>query len=140
MQVTIYNNQNDQEINTKRIVEISQLLAKRYQVKSQELYIHFVTEKTISEIHRDFFGDPTSTDVITFPIDAINDPKGIWGELFICPKVANDYANEHQIDPTKELELYLIHGILHLMGFDDIEEEDRKKMRTEEKKCIEFLS
>ena len=60
-------------------------------------------------VHGDFFGDPTETDVITFP----------YGEILVCPAVARERATEFGHDVEHEILLYALHGLLHLAGYDD---------------------
>lgn len=98
-----------------------------------ELSVVFVTDGFMRKLHQDFFQDPTSTDVITFPLDDSS------GELYICPKTAIRYAEQHGKAPYEELTLYLVHGLLHLLGYDDIDPKCRKVMRKLEKKHMNHL-
>ena len=66
-------------------------------------------------------------------------PYKILGDIFVCTDVACQYAKEHNIDSYNEMTLYVIHGLLHLIGYDDIEENDKKAMRKKEKSCIDLL-
>lgn len=112
------------------------------QVQCDEVSLHFVDKAKIAKLHDEYFDDPLVTDCITFPMD---DPKtsdemySILGEIFVCPEVAVDYSDEHQIDPSKELTLYVVHGLLHLLGYDDIDESDRKIMRLEEERVMSAI-
>ncbi len=110
-------------------------MLKLLKISTQELIIHFVTEKKICEIHKKFFNDPTPTDCITFPIDSHT-----LGEVFICPKTAKIYAKEHRIHPQEELHRYIIHCLLHLIGYDDIQPQERAKMRRKENACLKKLT
>lgn len=103
-------------------------------IHCSEIAIYFVTEKQISKLHDEFFQDPTSTDCISFPLD-----KEHLGEIFVCPSVAISYAEKHSLLPLQETTLYLIHGILHLIGYDDLSPKDKKEMRRMEKKCMDHL-
>lgn len=99
--------------------------------------VYFVTSEEISRLHEDFFDDPSPTDCISFPMDDEQiTGYHILGEVFICPKTALDYVlkggEEVNEECYRELTLYLVHGILHLLGYDDINEEDQKKMRAAE--------
>jgi probable rRNA maturation factor len=96
--------------------------------------LYFVSSKTISKIHQDFFSDPTPTDTISFPID-----KEHLGEVFVCPEVAIQYGARRNIDPYEETALYAIHGLLHCLGYDDLKEKDRRIMRKKEKTCMAQL-
>ena len=104
-----------------------------------EITIHLVNKEKISELHAQYFSDPTPTDCISFPLNSIDDTSCGYlhlGEVFVCPEVAIEYATSHNIPPLQECILYTIHGILHLLGYDDIDEEDRQKMRKAEERCM----
>lgn len=58
------------------------------------------------------------------------------GEIFICPEVGAEYD---PLNPLGEISLYIVHGILHLLGFDDQTDAEIQQMREEEKKLIEHL-
>lgn len=98
----------------------------------QEVSLYFVSAKQISALHQEFFKDPTPTDCISFPIDS-----KMLGEIFVCPRVAIQYAKKAQIDPYQEVALYVIHGLLHLLGYDDLTAPERRIMRKKEKKCMD---
>jgi probable rRNA maturation factor len=63
----------------------------------------------------------------------------VLGEVFVCPKTAIDFSEKHGKDVYEETSLYLVHGILHLLGYDDIDPKDRIKMRKKERYCMSFL-
>lgn len=105
-----------------------------------EISLNFVDTPAICELHACYFDDPSPTDCISFPMD--EEPDGYYrvlGEIFVCPETAVKYALENQLDAYQETTLYIIHGLLHLMGYDDIEEFDRKQMRQAEKKHLDKL-
>ncbi len=103
-------------------------------VKSSEVTIYFVDKSTICKLHEDFFNDPSLTDCISFPLDDPSEEGGILGEVFVCPEVAVDYAPE---TPLQEVALYIVHGLLHLLGYDDQTEEECVKMRAQEHYLLE---
>jgi len=104
-----------------------------------EVGIHFVGLKEICRLHDQYFDDPTSTDCISFPIDSSESPVNALGDVFVCPYIACKYAEEHHLDPYQELTLYVVHGLLHLIGYDDMEEADRAMMRKAEKDHMRYL-
>lgn len=107
-----------------------------------EVGIHFVEKSEICDLHEEYFDDPSPTDCISFPIDGLNkDASGhcMLGDVFVCPEVALEYAKENGEQVSIEITLYIIHGLLHLMGYDDIEEKNRAKMRKAEKRHLEHL-
>jgi len=73
------------------------------------------------------------TDVLTFDL-------GESGEIIICPQIACVNAKEHQTSTENEIILYVIHGILHLAGFDDHSSKDILQMRHMENELLNFPS
>ncbi len=108
--------------------------------KCDEVSVHFVSVKEICALHAQFFDDPSKTDCISLPLDDEDVTHyRLLGEIFVCPETAIQYADSHKTDPNQELILYVIHGLLHLFGYDDIETKDRLKMRSAEKKHMAHL-
>lgn len=134
MDVFVLNRQKDLKLSTRRVKTLVSAILKEEGVECEEISIYFVSEKKISELHGEFFDDPTPTDCITFPIDSET-----LGEIFVCPKAAIDYCKRKGGDPLTETALYIVHGILHLLGYDDLEPKKRRAMRKKEKKCMAHL-
>lgn len=134
MIIGIYNRQKDLKIDkgSARALVLAALHCLKAPFK--EITVYFVTEKQIAKIHDQFFQDPTPTDCISFPID----PEHL-GEIFVCPAVAIQYAKRRGLDPYNETALYIIHGLLHLLGFDDLGQKARRTMRKKEKSCMRHL-
>jgi probable rRNA maturation factor len=134
--------------NRQSVYSLPPLLVKRV-VKSvienegqdcDEVSIFFVSTQAISKLHKQFFDDSSPTDCISFPID-ISESLGyrVLGDVFVCPETAVKYVEEHGGNIEREMILYTIHGLLHLMGYDDIDVEDRKAMRRAEKRHLKYL-
>jgi probable rRNA maturation factor len=100
-------------------------------IECEEISVYFVSEKKICELHAEFFNDPSPTDCISFPVD-----DDYLGDIFISPLAANRYDPAR---PYEEVLLYLVHGILHLIGFDDVHANEKRSMRKMEKKCMDHL-
>jgi probable rRNA maturation factor len=98
-----------------------------------ELSIAFVDKAQIVRLHQQFLGDPSVTDVITFPGDAQED---LAGEICVCADYAQAQAPRFGQSIDEELTLYLIHGWLHLAGYNDIADDDRVKMREGEARAM----
>jgi probable rRNA maturation factor len=92
----------------------------------EELDIILVDRATMCEVHRDFLDDSTETDVITFP----------YGEILVCPAVARDQAPRHKLKIEEEVLLYGLHGILHLVGYDDTTPAKAKKMAEAQEELL----
>jgi probable rRNA maturation factor len=99
----------------------------------RDLSIALVSDKEMSELHSEFMSVSGPTDVLTFPIDT--DPRGrvISGEVVICIPHARRAAKERKIPVQREVLLYAIHGMLHLLGYDDRTDRAYRTMhRTED--------
>jgi probable rRNA maturation factor len=96
-------------------------------VVDAELSISFVTEEEIADLHRRYLQQDGPTDVLSFPLDDEVGEDGLrmLGDVVIAPAVA---ARNNPDDPGSELRLLLVHGILHLLGHDHMEQEDRATM------------
>jgi probable rRNA maturation factor len=92
----------------------------------EEVEFSFVTDDAIATVHGDFMNDPTPTDVITFH----------HGEVLISLDTAKRQGAEHGQPWEKETALYVIHGLLHLAGWDDREEEERKNMHSVQERIL----
>lgn len=69
----------------------------------------------------------------------IQEKSGLLGEIVVCPEVAFEYAQKKRIDPYQEIARYLIHGFLHLVGFDDLDKQAKRKMRSQEETFLKLL-
>lgn len=140
MYVGIRNQQTALGISPPAIRSLVRTVLNRYGVRADAMYLHFVSTQRICQLHADYFNDPSVTDCITFPLE--KPPEGVkylLGDLFICPETALKYAKRRSIDPYKELSLYIVHGLLHIIGFDDIDPKDRLQMRRAERECLMIL-
>lgn len=134
MIIDVINQQKAVSIVDSEVQLIVENVLQHEQIDCDEISIHFVDTPTISKLHQDFFNDPTTTDCISFPIDHPDDkaPYCFLGEIFVCPETALNYAKEHLTDPQEEITLYIVHGLLHLLGHDDIDPQEQIKMKEAE--------
>ena len=115
------------------------------------LSIVMVDDKQMIRIHDEHLDDPTPTDVITFDLaeEAGDEPlEGLpaelaellaeapVGELFVGVEMAERVALERDVSSARELALYVVHGVLHLCGFDDVDPVDRAAMRVAEENVM----
>ena len=92
--------------------------------KLPRIFVWLISDRRMSQLHRQFLGETGSTDVLTFQ----------HGEIFISVEMAKRQARLFGNSVIRELQLYVIHGLLHLHGFDDrTPAEARKMSRTQEK-------
>ena len=101
-----------------------------------ELSIVFLTDLAMAKLHGDFLKDPTPTDVITFEGNPAMD---VAGEICVSVDTAAQYAKKQRSDFSTELTLYVIHGWLHLAGYDDLVREKKRAMRRAESRAMRLL-
>ena len=115
-----------------------------------ELSVVLLTDPALAKVHADFMGDPSATDVITFAGDAI---AGLAGEICVSVDTAARYvglplvgrparrqAPALQESFSAELTLYVVHGWLHLAGYDDLRSAKKRRMRAAEARAMKLLS
>jgi len=139
--ISIYNNQKDLIFLKKNIKSIILKILKKEKVFFDEMAIYFVNKKKISMLHKQFFQDLSATDCISFPIDSIYKKiRPIYlGDIFICPKIAIEYAKKKKLNLNEEIILYLIHAILHLLGYDDKEKKKKEIMKKKENSYMKLI-
>lgn len=91
-----------------------------------EISILIVSDRKIASLHRQFMNESGPTDVITFQ----------HGEIFISAETARRNAGRFRNTLGRELRLYVVHGLLHLHGFDDRHEAGAKKMASVQRKIL----
>lgn len=99
-----------------------------------ELYYYFCSDETLLNINRERLGHDFYTDIVTFPF--VEGGDFISSEFCISVDRIADNAQRFERSFDSELHRVIIHGVLHLIGFDDHTDEDRKEMREMEEKCL----
>ena len=119
-----------------------------------ELSLFFVDEATIADMNAEHMGKTGPTDVLSFPIDGIeiveaqgpgaltrgparphpdhDDMPTLLGDVVVCPAVAVRQAPEHAGTVDDEMALLVVHGVLHVLGYDHAVPEDTAEMRSRE--------
>ena len=91
-----------------------------------ELSVSFVEEPEIEDLHVRYMDEPGSTDVLSFPLDDVDEGgTRLLGDVVIAPAVA---TRNNPSDPEAELRLLLVHGILHLLGYDHEDSAEKAEM------------
>jgi probable rRNA maturation factor len=114
-----------------------------------ELSLVFLTDPALAELHGAFLNDPSATDVITFEgspsIDAAEETQ-VAGEICVSVDAALRHAaapsrrnGSARADFSEELALYVVHGWLHLAGYDDLQPAKKKLMRRAEARAMQLL-
>lgn len=102
--------------------------------KVGELHYYFCSDEALLEINRSRLGHDFYTDIVTFPLEA----EGAWVSSEFCISLDRIAENCLNFGRTYESELLrvIIHGVLHLVGFDDLTDPERALMREKEEECL----
>ena len=106
------------------------------------LSVTFVGVDDIADLNERFMGKTGQTDVLSFPIEdaspgnppqrAVGGPPLALGDIFICTDVVHTHATEYGVSFEDELYLMVVHGVLHILGWDHIEIHDTAAMESRE--------
>ena len=113
----------------RKLKYIAQFILTQENRSETELSVLFTDNKRITELNRIYFKKDRPTDVIAFP----QEDKKVLGDIVISVETAEQQAEELTHSLADELVYLLIHGILHLLGYDDIQPSARRKMRAKER-------
>ena len=111
---------------------------------NQEVSILLTGDKDIRRLNQEFRSIDQPTDVLSFPQNADEDPcipeEIILGDIVVSLDIAKAQAKEHGLDFKEEIILLLIHGILHLLGYDhEISEKEEEKMRNKTRELFKLI-
>lgn len=139
--IEVYNETNC-DAYIKDIENILKLGLKHMNIKDSYISVVIVDKDRIHEINKTYRNVDKVTDVISF---AFEDNEGITpdglrilGEIYLCMDKAKEQAVEYGHSNKREICYLVIHGLLHLLGYDHENEEDKKKMRTKEEEILEL--
>ena len=102
-----------------------------------ELSVALLGDAALSGLHARYLGDPSATDVITFSGDAANN---VSGEICVSVDAAARHARKSSVRLSDEVTLYLVHGWLHLAGYDDRNPAAKRQMRRAEARAMRLLA
>jgi probable rRNA maturation factor len=144
MEIVISNRQRSEKINARLLRQITSALLSDLKLTDAELGIHLVGSREMARINWQFLRHAGSTDVITFDHraadSALPPAQGrLHGELFIGVDDAVAQATQFQTTWQSEVVRYVVHGVLHLLGHDDLRPELRRKMKRQENRLLRRL-
>jgi len=140
MNVVIANRQRVKKIDTRLLKKFVAALLAELEIGEAELGINLVGARAMALVNETFLQHEGSTDVITFNHDEKANPKKIHGELFICVDDAVAQAKEFKTSWQSEIVRYIVHGVLHLLGYDDLKPHLRREMKREENWLVRRLA
>ena len=136
MIVEIANLQKHYEIKSSKIKRVvKEVLGK--EGKGAKLSIAFVDDKEIKKLNKRYFDTDEVTDVIAFPLS--NHKTFLRGEIIVSVETAVNTAGRGSINIEGEIILYVVHGLLHLLGYSDGNKNDAKIMHEKESRILKIL-
>lgn len=124
----------------KQIAELLAFAAGREKVRLGEVDISIVSGAEMARINRRFLAHRGATDVISFDLSDEFVP-GLSMQVVVCADVARQVGPAHGNTPTRELLLYVLHGLLHVIGYDDQNPRAAARMHARQDELLgEFLS
>jgi probable rRNA maturation factor len=144
MTLAILNRQRTKRINARHLRAMVEALFEDLGINSAELGINLVGAREMTLLNETFLRHSGSTDVITFDhgpgTGARNgNAPGLHGELFVCVNEAVAQAKRFRCTWQAEIVRYIVHGVLHLLGHDDLKPEARRRMKREENRLVRRL-
>ncbi|HEV2692747.1 MAG TPA: rRNA maturation RNase YbeY [Verrucomicrobiae bacterium] len=144
MNLVIANRQRSRKLNSRLLKEIVGALFAELGITDAELGINLVAAREMALVNETFLNHTGSTDVITFDHREIKSKSRrattIHGELFICVDDAILQAKEFKTTWQSEVVRYIVHGVLHLLGYDDLKPHLRRTMKREENRLVRVLA
>jgi probable rRNA maturation factor len=119
---------------------IRSLLVEDFHCDEFELGVFLVGEAQMIRMNEGYLGHAGSTDVITFDYCEAHAPAFLAGDIFVCVDEAAVQARKFRTSWQSEVVRYVVHGILHLRGYDDTGADARRKMKAAEDKLVRGLS
>ncbi len=136
LEINISNHLKINNINHDLIASWLDKCATLHNKKISVLEIHILTDEELLDINKQIFNRDYLTDVISI---AYPGPNDISGSIFISYERVKENAEKYSVSADEELNRVIIHGLLHILGFEDSTTEEKENMRNWEDKCLKLL-
>lgn len=140
--IEISNRQNFLEIENDEFERIVEHALKHEGFSSAEISVAFVDNEEIHRLNREFLKHDYATDVLSFlysvEVDDEVEQPTIEGEIVVSTEIAQEVAEEYGWSAKNETILYLVHGLLHLAGYDDQTDIQKEEMRQTEREILAY--
>lgn len=140
MDVFVANEQSDVAVDERRLIALARHAASEEGIDPRaELSVLLVDRAAMASLKERWVGEPGPTDVLAFPMDEDvgEDEPFMIGDVVICADIAREQAEARDAAATEEVDLLLVHGILHLVGYDHVRATDAKAMKHREKRILQ---
>jgi len=121
-----------------KLEKFSQKICKELEIKDKIISIVIADSKIVTKLNKDFRGIDATTDVLSFPLNKLDSEDNVLGEIIIDLERASTQATEYGNSLIRELSFLILHGILHLIGYND-DKKHNGEMREVEKSLSSYL-
>ncbi len=133
IEINIFNESSRKRLPRKKIINSLEKLFSAENYNNATINLIFLDDGEIKEINKKYLEHDYATDVISFCLEE----EPLEGEVYISVETAKENSIEYNTTFTNELVRYAIHGVLHIIGYNDFSLEDREKMRNLENTYLE---
>jgi len=133
--VNISSSQKALRVPRKKIAALVEFVSDAESADLDEVDIAVVTSRRIAALNRRYLQHRGATDVLSF--DLSQPPGGTAVQLIVCGELAVREARARDLGPQRELMLYIVHGLLHVLGYDDTTPKAAEKMRARQEELLE---
>ncbi|HET6352286.1 MAG TPA: rRNA maturation RNase YbeY [Coriobacteriia bacterium] len=143
MQISVLSHREPEPLDLETFERLAAFVLEREEVPDAvELSVALVDIEEMTELNGQYRGKEGPTDVLSFPCDdpcmlAEEGEEVAIGDVVIAPVIAEQQALEYGHTVEEELNLLLVHGVLHLLGYDHIEDDDAAAMQARERALLE---
>ncbi len=139
MGITILNRQRAFKVSHSTLRRVAKCVLGRFGEDRSSLSIVLVDDETIARYNRQYLSHEGPTDVISFPQregEVASPHQGVLGDVMVSVERAHHQAQEYRHTLEEEVALLVIHGILHLLGWDDQTPQERREMEEEQERLL----
>ena len=130
-------NEQSQRVDEARLSHLATHVLQSEEVDEEaELSVLLVGSDHIRKLNARFAGDDYATDVLSFPMMEDDETSLLLGDVVICPEIAETNAAKLGHDVSRELDTLLVHGTLHLLGYDHDDEEEKARMEERQREIL----
>tara|TARA_B100001175_G_scaffold313256_1_gene320554 strand:- start:41 stop:475 length:435 start_codon:yes stop_codon:yes gene_type:complete len=133
IEINIFKEFEDIDFHKNHIVQLINLSLEGTKYTQVKINLIFCDNDKLNSFKREYFNDDVLTDIVTFPIKNDND---LEAEIYISIEMAKINADEYNVSLNNEISRLIIHGVLHLIGFNDDKKDAKKIMFSKQEEII----
>jgi len=137
IKIEVANMQRQLKVNPSHIKRVVKSVLKSENMENAEVSVALVDNERMAEINARYRNTNSPTDVLAFPLEKNLDGKGtLLADIIASCEMANERARELNISPQAELMFYIVHGLLHILGYDDATAKGRRAMNKLQRRLL----